>query len=70
MILLGRSCHLMMAPVQLPCPVGDCNHKTIQLEYAQAKEQLDIHVKYTHAAVGGESSKKPAQLPRLGPSNV
>ena len=54
----------MMAPMQLPCPVGDCDHKTIQLEYAQAKEQLDIHVKYTHAAVGGESSKKPAQFPR------
>ena len=54
----------MMAPVKLPCPVGDCNHETIQLEYAQAKEQLDIHVKYTHAAVGGESSKKPEKFPR------
>ena len=54
----------MMAPVKLPCPVGDCNHETIQLEYAQAKEQLDIHVKYTHAAVGGESSKKPDKFPR------
>ena len=54
----------MMAPVKLPCPVGDCDHETIELEYAQAKEQLDIHVKYTHAAVGGESSKKPDKFPR------
>ena len=53
-----------MAPVKLPCPVGDCDHKTIELEYAQAKEQLDIHVKYTHAAVGGGSNKKPENFPR------
>ena len=55
----------MMAPLKLPCPVGGCDHETIELEYAQAKEQLDIHVKYTHnAAASGESSKKPEKFPR------
>ena len=55
----------MMAPLKLPCPVGGCDHETIELEYAQAKEQLDIHVKYTHnAAASGESSKRPDKFPR------
>ena len=33
--------------------------QTIELDYAQAKEQLDIH-----AAASGESSKKPEKFPR------
>ena len=38
-----------MALVELPCLIGgDCHFKTIPLEYAQAKEQLDGHMRYVH----------------------
>ena len=55
-----------MAPVELPCPANDCEFKTIKLEFAHAKELLDIHVKVDHpvAAVGGESQRKPEKFPR------
>ena len=54
-----------MAPLKLPCPIGGCDYQTIELDYAQAKEYLDIHVKYIrNAAASGESSKKPEKFPR------
>ena len=34
-----------MKPVQLDCPSRDCDYRTQQLDYAQAKDLLDIHVK-------------------------
>ena len=55
-----------MSPVRLPCQVGgDCTFQTVELEYDQAKEQVDGHMKYAHAiAGGGEASKKPEKFPR------
>ena len=53
-----------MAPTQLQCPARDCDYKTQQLEYAQAKELLDIHVKVDHSAGGGENHRKPEKFPR------
>ena len=52
-----------MALVELPCLIGgDCAFKTIPLEYDQAKEQLDGHMRYVHQA-------RPENLPRpkVGP---
>ena len=52
-----------MAPVQLDCPARDCDFKTQLLEYAQAKELLDIHVKVDHRIAGGDN-RKPEKFPR------
>ena len=54
-----------MAPLKLPCPVGGCDYETIQLEYAQAKEQLDIHVKYTHNAATSSVERDIARVRRI-----
>ena len=57
-----------MAPVRLPCVAGGaCNFQTVELEYAQAKEILDAHLKHTHpvaAGAGGGNNKKPEKFPR------
>ena len=53
-----------MAQIQLDCPARDCDYKTQQLEYAQAKELLDIHVKVDHSAGGGDNHRKPEKFPR------
>ena len=56
-----------MAPIQLPCLVGDCAFKTVQLEYDQAKAQQDGHMRYAHAAAdgrAGEGARKPEKFPR------
>ena len=55
-----------MAPVELPCPATQCDFKTIPLEFAQAKELLDIHVKVDHpaAAAGGDGQRRPEKFPR------
>ena len=47
-----------MALVELPCLIGgDCVFKTIPLEYSQAQEQLDGHMRYAHRP-------RPDNLPR------
>ena len=55
-----------MAQIQLDCPARDCDYKTQQLEYAQAKELLDIHVKVDHPTIpaGGENQRRPEKFPR------
>ena len=54
-----------MARVKLPCPSRDCDYETIELEYAHAKEHLDLHVRIDHAAAAaGDSHKKPEKFPR------
>ena len=55
----------MMAPIGLPCLVGgDCNFQTVQLEFEQAKAQLDGHMQYAHSAAGAGGGKKPEKFPR------
>ena len=53
---------------KLPCPARDCDYETIELDFAHAKELLDIHVRIDHAATaavaGGDSHKKPEKFPR------
>ena len=55
-----------MAPVELPCTVGgECDFKTIKLEFDQAKVLLDSHLQYAHqAAGGGNSDRRPERFPR------
>ena len=59
-----------MAPVRLPCVAGGaCNFMTVELEYAQAKELLDTHLRYAHpvaagAGGGAGGNKKPEKFPR------
>ena len=54
-----------MAPIGLPCLVGgDCNFQTVQLEFEQAKAQLDGHMQYAHSAAGAGGGKKPEKFPR------
>ena len=41
-----------MAPIRLPCLMGSkCEFQTVELEYEQAKQQLDGHMQYTHVAM-------------------
>ena len=41
-----------MALIRLPCLMGDeCKFQTVELEYDQAKLQLDGHMQYAHGAV-------------------
>ena len=43
-----------MAPVRLPCVAGgDCGFLTVELEYSQAKELLDTHLRYAHPVAAG-----------------
>ena len=58
--------------VSLPCLLGDeeCQFTTVELEFSQAKELVDGHMKYAHGAGGGYSSgggdnhRKPEKFPR------
>ena len=55
--------------LRLPCVLGAtaCNYETPELQYEQAKEQLELHMKYRHPAANvgtpGEN-KKPEKFPR------
>ena len=43
---------IVMALIRLPCLMGDeCEFQTVELEYDQAKLQLDGHMQYAHGAV-------------------
>ena len=59
-----------MAPIELPCTVGDrdCDFKTLALEFDQAKVLLDSHLQYKHcggaAGPAGGGGKKPEKFPR------
>ena len=55
--------------VSLPCVLGvtTYNYQTSELQYTQAKEQLEIHMKYGHPAADGTAnvnSRKPEKFPR------
>ena len=40
----------MMKPVALQCVMGEsCNFKTMRLEFAQAFQLLELHMKYLHS---------------------
>ena len=42
---------IVMAPIRLPCLMGSkCEFQTVELEYEQAKPQLDGHMQYAHGA--------------------
>ena len=50
----------LMALVQLTCLIGgDCDYKTIPLEYEQAKEQLNGHMEYAHRRPVVSRMEKP-----------
>ena len=53
-----------MAPIGLPCLVGgDCKFQTVQLEFEQAKAQLDGHMQYAHSTARTGGGKKPERFP-------
>ena len=55
-----------MARFKLPCPSRACDYETLELEYAHAKDNLDIHVRINlAAAAAGDSHKKPETFPRF-----
>ena len=52
----------MMALVKLPC-VLTCGFETIPLEYSQAKELLELHMRYAHPVPsGGQTGNKKLSL--------
>ena len=50
-----------MAPTKLKCTFGDtsCNFETQELEFPQAKELLETHLKFAHPAQGGNNDRRP-----------
>ena len=58
-----------MAPTKLKCTFGDtsCNFETQELEFPQAKELLETHLKFAHPAQGGGNNDRrprPESFPR------
>ena len=54
---------ILMALVELPCLIGgDCDFKTFPLEFNQAKELLDGHMRYAHPI------PNPTSLSSVGPT--
>ena len=57
-----------MTTLKLPClKGGECKFETLDLNYTQAKEQQDGHMRYAHPVVGhcdGDKGKKPEKFPR------
>jgi hypothetical protein len=39
---------ITMAPIKLPCPDDECGWKTVELEMADAKELLVMHIMVMH----------------------
>ena len=56
---------MLMAPVKLPCVIS-CGFETIPLEYDQAKEQVELHMRYCPLIRGGRETrnKEPESFPR------
>ena len=56
--------------VSLPCALGTatCDYVTPELQYEQAREQLELHMKYGHPAAAAAGTpgenKKPEKFPR------
>ena len=53
--------------VKLKCTIGDtsCNFETQELEFGQAKEILETHLKFAHQTQGGvNNDRKPEKFPR------
>ena len=53
--------------VKLKCTIGDtsCNFETQELEFGQAKEILETHLKFAHPTQGGgNNDRKPEKFPR------
>ena len=56
-----------MAPVHLDFPSQDCEYRTQQLEYDQAKDLLDLNMKVDHTTTttaGRGNSRRPEKFPR------
>ena len=51
--------------LRLPCVLGatTCNYETPELQYEQAKEQLELHMNAANVGTPGEN-KKPEKFPR------
>ena len=48
-----------MKPVALECVIGgSCNFKTIELEFAQAFQLLELHMKYLHSPTANRDGDK------------
>ncbi len=57
---------IVMALIRLPCLMGDeCEFQTVELEYDQAKLQLDGHMQYAHSAVEEYTPVSPALVRML-----
>ena len=57
---------MIMALIKLPCLMGDkCEFRTVELEYDQAKQQLDGHMQYAHGAEDEYAPVGPALVRQL-----